>query len=117
MDYSGNGDVTGELVATNDIVIPPGAEASTSNSGCEPTDFVDVTTVTAPRIALIQRGTCDFVVKAENAENAGYDAVIIFTRGRRAVRRRCSALSAPTPTWTSRSLAPASRSDPSSTPS
>ena len=81
MDYSGNGDVTGELVATNDIVIPPGAEASTSNSGCEPTDFVDVTTVSASRIALIQRGTCDFVVKAENAENAGYDAVIIFNEG------------------------------------
>ena len=39
MDYSDTGEVTGTLVATNDIVIPPGAEASTSNSGCEASDF------------------------------------------------------------------------------
>jgi hypothetical protein len=39
MDYSDTGDVTGQLVATNDIVIPPGATASTSNSGCEAADF------------------------------------------------------------------------------
>jgi hypothetical protein len=39
MDYSGSGDVTGTLIATNDIVIPPGAEASTSNSGCEIEDY------------------------------------------------------------------------------
>ena len=39
MEYSGSGDVTGALVPTNDIVIPPGAEASTSNSGCEAADF------------------------------------------------------------------------------
>ena len=32
-------------------------------------------------MALIQRGTCDFFVKAENAEAAGYDAAIIFNEG------------------------------------
>jgi Zn-dependent M28 family amino/carboxypeptidase len=80
MDYSGNGDVTGELVATNDIVIPPGAEASTSNSGCEPGDFTPASE-TEDQIAMIQRGTCDFFVKAENAEAAGYDAAIIFNEG------------------------------------
>ena len=80
MDYSGNGDVTGELVATNDVVIPPGAEASTSNSGCEPGDFTPASE-TEDQIALIQRGTCDFFVKAENAEAAGYDAAIIFNEG------------------------------------
>ena len=85
MDYSGNGDgttqeVTGGLVATNDIVIPPGAEASTSNSGCEPGDFAPASE-TEDQIALIQRGTCDFFVKAENAEAAGYDAAIIFNEG------------------------------------
>jgi Zn-dependent M28 family amino/carboxypeptidase len=80
MDYSDTGDVTGTLVATNDIVIPPGAEASTSNSGCEVSDFVPAS-ATEPQVALIQRGTCDFRVKAENAQAAGYDAVIIFNEG------------------------------------
>jgi Zn-dependent M28 family amino/carboxypeptidase len=80
MDYSGNGDVTGNLVATNDIVIPPGAAANTSNSGCEPADFAPASP-TEDEIALIQRGTCDFFVKAQNAEAAGYDAAIIFNEG------------------------------------
>jgi Zn-dependent M28 family amino/carboxypeptidase len=80
MEYSGSGDVTGELVPTNDIVIPPGAEASTSNSGCEAGDF-EPASATEPQVALIQRGTCDFVVKAQNAEAAGYDAVVLFNEG------------------------------------
>ena len=56
MDYSDTGDVTGTLVATNDIVIPPGAAASTSNSGCEASDFAPAST-TEPQVALIQRVT------------------------------------------------------------
>src|SRR5690606_724659 len=32
-------------------------------------------------LALIQRGTCDFAVKAGNAETAGASAVIIFNQG------------------------------------
>jgi Zn-dependent M28 family amino/carboxypeptidase len=80
MEYSGSGDVTGAIVPTNDIVIPPGAQASTSNAGCEPEDFTPAST-TDPQVALIQRGTCDFVVKARNAEAAGYDAAIIFNEG------------------------------------
>jgi Zn-dependent M28 family amino/carboxypeptidase len=80
MDYSDTGDVTGTLVPTNDIVIPPGAKASTSNSGCEASDFTPAS-ATEPQVALIQRGTCDFHVKAENAQDAGYDAAIIFNEG------------------------------------
>jgi Zn-dependent M28 family amino/carboxypeptidase len=80
MDYSDTGDVTGTLVATNDIVIPPGAAASTSNSGCEASDFTPAS-ATEPQVALIQRGTCDFTVKAVNAEAAGYDAAVIFNEG------------------------------------
>jgi Zn-dependent M28 family amino/carboxypeptidase len=80
MDYSDTGDVTGTLVATNDIVIPPGATASTSNSGCEAGDFTPASP-TQPQVALIQRGTCDFFVKATNAQAAGYDAAIIFNEG------------------------------------
>jgi Zn-dependent M28 family amino/carboxypeptidase len=78
MDYSGSGNPTAPLVATNDIVIPPGAEASTSNSGCETSDFP---ADTAGSIVLIQRGTCDFVVKASNAESLGAVGVIIFNEG------------------------------------
>jgi Zn-dependent M28 family amino/carboxypeptidase len=78
MEYSGARDVTGEIVPTNDIVIPPGATASTSNSGCDATDFP---ATTAGRVALIQRGTCDFVVKARNAQAAGATAAIIFNEG------------------------------------
>jgi Zn-dependent M28 family amino/carboxypeptidase len=78
-DYSGTGDVTGQVVPTNDIVIPATPEPS-STSGCEPTDFTPADPA-APQVALIQRGSCDFVVKAENAQAAGYDAVIIFNEG------------------------------------
>jgi PA domain/Peptidase family M28 len=62
------------------IVIPPGAQASTSNSGCEPSDLAPAS-ATEPQVALIQRGTCDFHVKAENAQAADYDAAIIFNEG------------------------------------
>ena len=43
---------------------------------------------TEPQVALIQRGTCDFHIKAENAQAVGYDAKIIFNRVSRAVTRR-----------------------------
>jgi Zn-dependent M28 family amino/carboxypeptidase len=80
MEYSGTGDVTGTLIATNDIVIPPGAQASTSNSGCELEDY-PAPPSDEPAIALVQRGTCDFTVKAELAQQAGYEAIIIFNEG------------------------------------
>ena len=53
MEYSGSGDVTGALVPTNDIVLPPGPTASTSSSGCEPADFTPAST-TEDQVALIQ---------------------------------------------------------------
>jgi len=77
-EYSGSGDVSGPVVPTNDLVIPATPEPS-STSGCEPTDFE-----TAPAedaIALAQRGSCDFAVKADNAAAAGYEALIIFNEG------------------------------------
>ncbi len=78
MDYSGSGDVTGPVIATNDVMIPPAAEPS-STSGCEASDFPAAPA--EPAIALIQRGTCTFEAKANNAAAAGYDAVIIFNEG------------------------------------
>ncbi|GAA0800433.1 M28 family metallopeptidase [Spirilliplanes yamanashiensis] len=77
-NYSGTGDVTGTVVAV-DIQIPP-APTPSSTSGCEASDFTPAS-ATEPQIALIQRGSCDFRVKAENAQAAGYDAVIIFNEG------------------------------------
>ena len=76
-EYSGSGDVTAQLQAV-DLVLPPGAEASTSTSGCEPEDFADFE---AGNIALVQRGTCDFSVKAANAYDAGAVGVVIFNEG------------------------------------
>ena len=76
--YSGSGDVTGVVVPI-DVQVPPGPTASSSTSGCEPEDFP-----TAPGstdIALLQRGTCTFEVKAANAAAAGYEAAIIFNEG------------------------------------
>ncbi|HET9519170.1 MAG TPA: M28 family metallopeptidase [Actinoplanes sp.] len=80
MTYSGSGDVTGALVATNDVMVPPGAAPNSSDSGCEATDFVPAS-ATEPQVALIQRGTCTFELKVTNAVAAGYDAVAIFNEG------------------------------------
>ncbi len=35
--YSGSGEVTGQVIPTNDILIPPGPDAQHSTSGCERT--------------------------------------------------------------------------------
>ena len=78
--YSGSGEVTGDIIPVSDNQIPPGPTPSSSNAGCEPGDFTPAS-ATEDQIALIQRGTCDFAVKAANAQAAGYDAVIIFNEG------------------------------------
>ncbi|MEJ7742245.1 MAG: PA domain-containing protein [Nocardioidaceae bacterium] len=78
--YSGAGEVVGELVPTNDVVIPPPPEPSSTNSGCEAGDFTQASETEA-QVALIQRGFCTFYDKAVNAQNAGYDAVVIFNEG------------------------------------
>ncbi|MGH1564011.1 M20/M25/M40 family metallo-hydrolase [Mumia sp. DW29H23] len=77
-DYSGDGDVTGVVVPANNNVIPATPEPS-STAGCEPGDFDPAPAEDA--IALVQRGGCDFAVKADNAVAAGYDALIIFNEG------------------------------------
>ncbi|RSM74161.1 aminopeptidase [Actinoplanes sp. ATCC 53533] len=76
--FSGSGTVTGTVVPTNDVLIPPPATPG-STSGCEAADFPPAPA--GPSIALIQRGTCFFEVKAANAVAAGYDAVIFFNEG------------------------------------
>ncbi len=78
MEYSGSGDVTADLQATNDIVLPPADAANTSTSGCEADDFAGFV---PGNIALVQRGSCSFLLKAQNAEAAGATGVIIFNEG------------------------------------
>jgi len=79
-DYSGSGDVTGALVPI-EVQIPAGPTPNSSTSGCEPGDFPAAPADPALAVALIQRGTCTFEVKAANAAAAGYDAAIIFNEG------------------------------------
>ena len=74
---SGSGDVTGPVIPVDINLVPPRA----STSGCEASDFAGLDFSGPGDIALIQRGTCDFGVKAQNAQNAGAEAVIIFNQG------------------------------------
>jgi Zn-dependent M28 family amino/carboxypeptidase len=86
MGYSGSGDLVDVQVVPIDIQIsddaPPNTKPpNTSTSGCEPKDFDPPASATEDQVALIQRGTCPFRVKAENAQAAGYAAAIIFNEG------------------------------------
>ncbi len=56
-------------------------DPSTSTSGCEASDFIGIDFSGTNDIALIQRGTCLFSIKALNAETAGAEAVILFNQG------------------------------------
>lgn len=76
MSYSGSGSVTATVQGV-DIANPPSI-AGGSTSGCEAADFAGFV---SGSIALIQRGTCEFGLKALNAENAGAVGVIIFNEG------------------------------------
>ena len=75
--YSASGIAT-SVVEGVDLQLPPGSSANSSTSGCEELDFENFT---AGNIALIQRGTCNFSIKAVNAQNAGAAGVIIFNEG------------------------------------
>ncbi|GAA3424318.1 M28 family metallopeptidase [Streptosporangium sandarakinum] len=77
MTYSGSGSVTAPVQGV-DLTLPPSTTPNSSTSGCEASDFAGFT---AGNIALMQRGTCNFQVKAENAQAAGASGVIIFNEG------------------------------------
>lgn len=74
MDFSGEGNVTADVTAV-DLALD-GDRAS--SSGCETDDFTEFP---AGDIALLQRGTCAFGVKADNAIAAGASGAIIFNQG------------------------------------
>jgi hypothetical protein len=72
-----NGTADADMQPAGGIVLPP-TPTSSSTSGCTPADF---TGFTAGRIALIQRGGCNFGVKVLNAQAAGASGVVIFNEG------------------------------------
>ena len=74
---TGTGIVTGATIPVDLALDPPRA----STSGCEAADFAGLDFSGPADIALIQRGACNFSVKAINAEAAGAEAVIIFNQG------------------------------------
>lgn len=76
---TGSGTVTASVTPVDINLVMPRA----NSSGCEAADFA---AFPAGHIALIQRGTCNFSVKAINAEAAGASAVIIFNQGNDSTR-------------------------------
>jgi PA domain len=81
----GTGSVEGTVQAVDlkidesaDPADPASNNPANSTSGCEAEDFAGFT---AGNIALIQRGTCTFVEKVDNAQAAGATGVIILNQG------------------------------------
>ena len=77
MTFSGSGDFTAPATLV-DVQIPPGPAANSSTSGCESSDFAGFI---PGNIAVVQRGSCNFSVKAANAQAAGAVAVVVFNEG------------------------------------
>jgi Zn-dependent M28 family amino/carboxypeptidase len=75
---SPTGTATGTLVPVGLVVPAAGLPPNSNTSGCEAADFAGFA---AGSVALMQRGTCGFAVKALNAQAAGASAVIIMNEG------------------------------------
>lgn len=80
MEFSGTGTVTNAPVAVIGFVEPTN-QASASAAGCDDSQFPAGATSLAGKVAVIQRGTCDFAVKASLAQDHGAAGVIIFNEG------------------------------------
>jgi Zn-dependent M28 family amino/carboxypeptidase len=76
MTFSGSGDVTAPIQPV-DVTVPASPTPS-STSGCDEADWAGFT---AGNIALLQRGTCTFGAKFDNARAHGASAVVIFNEG------------------------------------
>jgi len=83
MTFSGSIPSTTAPVWSVDLVLPQGPPPPGTTSGCEAADFAGMP---AGSIALMQRGTCSFGAKADNARAAGAVASIIFNDGGNAGR-------------------------------
>jgi Zn-dependent M28 family amino/carboxypeptidase len=76
--FAAGADVTGPIFVAGNTQIPPAGGPGTSVSGCAATDFAGIP---AGAVALIQRGTCGFTQKYQNAVDAGAAAALIFNDG------------------------------------
>jgi Zn-dependent M28 family amino/carboxypeptidase len=76
LGYSGSGRVQAPVLAVDLIV--PSPEPNRSTSACEASDFAGFR---PGAVALVQRGSCRFRSKVENAIAAGASAVIVFNEG------------------------------------
>lgn len=74
LSHTEAGDISGPVVPVD---IQPG-QGNLSTSGCESEDFTDFP---AGAVALVQRGSCTFGIKAANAADAGAAGVLIFNQG------------------------------------
>jgi Zn-dependent M28 family amino/carboxypeptidase len=79
---SGSGRVEGGVIPVDLSIADPAA----STSGCEAGDFAALDFSGPNDIALLQRGTCTFGLKAVNAQAAGAEAVVIMNQGNGADR-------------------------------
>jgi len=73
-----NGTANADVQPAGGFVLPP-TPTSSSTSGCTSADF-NPSTMTG-KIALIQRGGCNYGVKVLNAQAAGAVGVVIFNEG------------------------------------
>jgi Zn-dependent M28 family amino/carboxypeptidase len=80
MEFSGTGTVN-DLPVVVIGYVPPTNKASASSAGCTDAQFPAGATSLDGKVAVLQRGTCDFGLKAQNAQNHGADAVLIFNEG------------------------------------
>src|SRR5688572_2702810 len=76
--FSAGGEATAPVFVAGNTEIPPSGGPGTSVSGCDPDDFDGMP---AGAIALMQRGTCPFVQKYQNAQDEGAGAALIFNDG------------------------------------
>jgi Zn-dependent M28 family amino/carboxypeptidase len=78
MNYSASGDTGVRSIVPVDLALSPNPAQRVSTSGCEAADFAGFP---VDAIALMQRGTCPFALKATNAQAAGASGAIIFNSG------------------------------------
>ena len=91
--HSEEGDVTAAVTPV-DVQLGVG---NTSTSGCEPEDFAGFP---AGNIALIQRGTCTFEIKGNNAAAAGAAGILFFNQGNTAAPTGTTSRPSPSATGT-----------------
>src|SRR5699024_1808778 len=76
-ENSPEGEMTGNIIPVE--INLTGDRANTS--GCEASDFAGLDFSGPNDIALMQRSSCEFVIKLANAPAAGAEAAIIFNHG------------------------------------